>query len=39
MLWVRKLGKEIQDLKPRHPAKIECLELDEIGHCAGKKRR
>jgi transposase-like protein len=30
LLWVKELGKTIQELEPFHPAKVELLELDEI---------
>jgi transposase-like protein len=39
MLWIRKLGNEIQALTPKHPAKIEFLELDELWHYVGKKNQ
>jgi transposase-like protein len=39
LLWVKDLGKTIQELEPLHPAKIELLELDEIHHFVGQKNK
>ena len=37
LLWVKELGKTIQELPPSYPAKVELLELDEIHHFVRQK--
>lgn len=39
LLWVKDLGKTIQELEPLQPAKVELLELDEIHHFIGQKNK
>jgi transposase len=39
LLWVKNLGKTIQELEPMHPAKVELLELDEMHHFVGQKNK
>jgi len=39
LLWVRDLGKTLQELVPLQPAKVDLLELDEVHHFIGQKNR
>ena len=39
LLWVKDLGKTIQELEPLHPAKVELVELDEIHHFVEQKNK